>query len=126
MKPVLMHAMMLGLVLAGTAPAGRAQASDRPLTMAERAGPWVPPAQRQASLVPGASGAALEAEVQARLQRRFEAADTRRSGLLTRDEAQRAGLGFIARDFAQIDRSGRGAVSFSEVQQHLARRAAAR
>lgn len=115
-----------GLLLLALAASLGAPAVAADESMAARADPWVPPAQRQASAERPPAGAELEAQVQARLKRRFDAADTRRSGLLTRDEARRAGLGFVVRDFEQIDSARRGSVSFDDVQRHLSRRAAAR
>ena len=82
--------------------------------------PCVPPAVRAKALsvVPETRGASLNAQVEAKLRQRFEAA-AGPGGLLTRDQARAAGLGAIAQDFDAIDRSGRGAVSFADYLRHL-------
>ena len=82
--------------------------------------PCVPPAVRAKAVkvVPETRGASLNAQVEAKLRQRFEAA-AGPGGLLTRDQARAAGLGAIAQDFDAIDRSGRGAVSFADYLRHL-------
>ena len=88
--------------------------------------PCVPPAVRAKAKVrvePGSSGAALRADVEAKLRARFlEAAP---GGTLTREQASAAGLGFIAQHFAAIDRDGRGAVRFEDYKRFLKERGAA-
>jgi hypothetical protein len=114
----------LPLVLWIAATAAAAQPADEPRL--RRMDPWVAPEARIRSAEPPAAGAALEAQALARLKRRFDAADVQRSGVLTRAQAERAGLGFVARRFEQIDRAGRGAVSFDDLQRYLAERERAR
>lgn len=79
--------------------------------------PWVPPEVRakaaKRQLAPPTSGAALDAQVEAKLRKRFEAAASP-DGTLTREQARAAGLGAIAERFDAIDRSGRGAVRFED------------
>ena len=87
--------------------------------------PYVPKEQRIPSREPPASGDALHAQVAQKLRERFDAADTDRSGTLTQQEAQRAGLGYVSENFAAIDISHRGEVSFEQVQAWLDKRAAA-
>ncbi|HSW04136.1 EF-hand domain-containing protein [Aquabacterium sp.] len=95
-------------------------------SMARRADPWVPPAARIRSTEPPTEGAALQAQVAAKLRQRFDAADSGRYGSITRDQAQRAGLGFVSRHFDQIDARRSGSISFDELQRYLARRDAER
>lgn len=85
-------------------------------------GPYLPPALRTPSKVPPASGQALRNEAMQKLKLRFEEADLDASGSLTRDEAQRAGLGFVVASFDEIDSGGRGKVSFDEVKKFMQQR----
>ena len=87
--------------------------------------PWVPPAVREKAVSPGVptEGAALRAQVEAKLRARFEAV-AGRAGTLSREQAAGAGLGAIARDFDAIDRRGAGRVSFEDYKQFLRSRGA--
>ena len=114
---------ILSLALAALAAApgtGGAQVGPHPVTEVPMLDPWVPPAVREKSLrVPVATeGAALRAQVEGKLRRRFEAASGP-GGTLTRDQARNAGLAAIARDFDAIDRAGRGAIRFEDYLRHL-------
>ena len=84
--------------------------------------PWVPPAVREKALpqVAPAEGAALRAQVEAKLKARFDAV-AGKGGTLTREQAAAAGLGAIARDFAAIDRRGAGRVTFEDYKAFLGR-----
>jgi hypothetical protein len=88
--------------------------------------PWVPPAVKaKAAAAPVAApshGAALRAEVDAKLKARFDAA-AGETGTLTRAEAAARGLGAIAREFEAIDRRGTGRISFEDYRQFLRARA---
>jgi hypothetical protein len=81
--------------------------------------PWVPPDARKPSTVPPAEGAALRAQVERKLKQAFDAADTSRTGSLTRQQASAAGLGFVAQHFDEIDRQKSGAVRFDDVKRYL-------
>jgi hypothetical protein len=81
--------------------------------------PWVPPAARQPSTTPPAQGAALRAQVEAKLKQAFDAADLNHSGVLTRQQAAAGGLGFVAQHFDAIDRQKTGAVRFDDVKRYL-------
>lgn len=87
-------------------------------------GPEIPPALRHPApgQAPAASGEALQKQAMQKLRVRFEEADLDASGRLTEDEARRAGLGYIAANFAAIDSARLGAVSFADVQKFLAQR----
>lgn len=88
--------------------------------------PALPEALRHTRPAPASEGAALQAQVDAKLRGRFEAADTSGQGHISRAQAEAAGLGFVARHFDAIDSSGHGSVSWAQVQAYLALRAAAR
>jgi hypothetical protein len=85
-------------------------------------GPALPPHLRTPSAQPAASGQALRNEALRKLQKRFEQADLDASGSLTRDEAERAGLGFVVASFDQIDSAKRGKVSFDDVKKFMQQR----
>jgi len=84
--------------------------------------PWVAPEviekARSAAPAVATEGAALRAQVRAKLKRRFDAAADS-SGALTRERARSAGLGAIADQFGAIDRAGRGAIRFEEYERFL-------
>jgi hypothetical protein len=91
--------------------------------------PMLPEALRHTKPAEATRGAALQAQVEAKLRARFMAADHQRTGHLSRAQAETAGLGYVVRDFDQIDRAGHGSVSWAQVRDHLshlAARAAAR
>ena len=66
-----------------------------------------------------ASGATLDAQVEARLRASFAAADRAHRGLLTRAEAQAGGFGWITPHFDAIDTRHAGEVSFDDVKRYL-------
>lgn len=107
---------MLLAALAGTAAA-------QPDPAVQRADPWVPPQARLPDGRPSPSGAALQALALDKLRRRFEAADAPGFGTLSRSQAERAGLGFVAAHFERIDATKSGHVSFEELRRYLADRA---
>lgn len=109
----------IAIVLA--AALGAAQAAEDP-PLLPRSEPYVPKAQRIPSRDTPATGAELKAQALAKLRQRFEAADSDRSGTLTRAEAASAGLGYVDKNFDDIDRAHKGAVSFAEVQAFLRQR----
>lgn len=83
--------------------------------------PWVPPAVKAkaaAERIEPSRGAALRAEVEAKLRARFEAV-AGVGGSLTREQAGARGLGAIARDFDAIDRRGAGRISFEDYRRFL-------
>ncbi|RQP22502.1 EF-hand domain-containing protein [Piscinibacter terrae] len=90
--------------------------------------PWVPPAVRAAAAASASAaetrGAALHAQVEQKLRASFDAADTQRTGSITREQAKAAGLGMIAGQFDQIDTGRTGRVSFEDVKRFLKKRGA--
>ncbi len=93
------------------APPGRAG-------MSEMGDPYVPPAARHPSTEAPTSGEALRRQVEAKLQRRFAAADTQHTGLVTREQAQQAGWGYLVQHFDRIDTAHSGSVSLEQVRQY--------
>jgi hypothetical protein len=85
-------------------------------------GPSLPPGLRTPSAQPPASGQALRNEAMQKLKRRFDEADVDASGSLTREEAQRAGLGYVVASFDDIDSARRGKVSFDDVKKFMLQR----
>ncbi|SHG66470.1 EF-hand domain-containing protein [Massilia sp. CF038] len=91
-------------------------------TPANHQGPYLPPELRTPAPSKPASGQALHNEAMAKLKQRFDQADLDADRSITREEAKRAGLGFIDANFDDIDVSGRGKVSFDDVRKFLAQR----
>ncbi|MBV8659614.1 MAG: EF-hand domain-containing protein [Burkholderiales bacterium] len=81
--------------------------------------PYLPPVARQAKLASATTGDALHAQVMAKLQRQFMAADMVGSGTITAEQSKRGGMGFVAEHFKEIDVAGRGSVSFEQVRRYL-------
>nr|WP_175803004.1 EF-hand domain-containing protein [Burkholderia anthina] len=100
-----------------------AQASDAVAPararQAQLGDPYVPPAARKPTAGTQTTGAALHAQVVRKLARQFGAADTQNTGSITQAQARAAGLGYVANHFRQIDSSGSGRVSFSDVQHYM-------
>ncbi|KVX72904.1 EF-hand domain-containing protein [Burkholderia ubonensis] len=100
-----------------------AQASDAVAPVRSRQAqlgdPYVPPAARKPTAGTQTTGAALHAQVVAKLARQFRAADTQNTGSVTEAQARAAGLGYVANHFRQIDSTGSGRVSFSDVQRYM-------
>lgn len=88
--------------------------------------PAVPDALRQTHPAAPTEGAALRAQVEAKLHARFEAADTRADGHISRAQAEAAGLGYVAGHFDEIDTAGHGSVSWAQVRAWLDARQRAR
>jgi hypothetical protein len=99
-----------------------AQQMPAPTFETDMKDPWVPPATRAKAaakpLVAPAAGAALDAQVEAKLRKRFAQAASR-DGTMTREQARVAGLGAIADRFDSIDRAGRGAIRFEDYLSYL-------
>ncbi|MGM9487833.1 EF-hand domain-containing protein [Ideonella sp. YS5] len=84
--------------------------------------PAIPESLRHVTPSAETRGEALQAQVQAKLRARFEAADTTGAGDISRAQAEAAGLGYVARHFDEIDASRHGSVSWTQVQAWLAQR----
>lgn len=111
-------ALLLPLTWLLASPAGAATAVLRD--------PQLPEALRHTRPAPPSEGLVLQAQVDAKLRSRFEAADSTGEGHISRAQAEAAGLGFIARHFDAIDRSGHGSVSWAQVRDYLKQRQASR
>lgn len=107
----------LGAFHAATA-AGPAE-TPKPMVQGSLCDPCLPPALQGQPAAPETRGAALQAQVERKLRESFDAADVGKRGVLTRDQARAAGLGVIVNHFDRIDSTGRGAVSFEDVQRYL-------
>ncbi|AOI91177.1 EF-hand domain-containing protein [Burkholderia pseudomultivorans] len=124
--------IVAAVALAGAAAAfsasAFAQASDaaapQRARQAQLGDPYVPPAARRPTAGTQTTGAALHAQVVRKLARQFGAADTQNTGSITEAQARAAGLGYVANHFRQIDASGSGRVSFSDVQRYMQARSA--
>ncbi|PRG39764.1 EF-hand domain-containing protein [Burkholderia multivorans] len=105
-----------------------AQASDAAAPartrQAQLGDPYVPPAARRPTAGTQTTGAAPHAQVVRKLARQFSAADTQNTGSITEAQARAAGLGYVANHFRQIDASGSGRVSFTDVQRYMQTRSA--
>lgn len=84
--------------------------------------PQLPEALRHTRPAPPSEGVVLQAQVDAKLRSRFEAADSSGQGHVSRVQAEAAGLGFLVRHFDAIDRTGHGTVSWAQVQDYLKQR----
>jgi hypothetical protein len=81
--------------------------------------PWVPPATRKAAPAVATQGTALQEQVERKLKQRFDSADIKGNGTLTRAQAEAAGLGFVVKNFDAIDTRKTGAVRFDDVKHYL-------
>jgi hypothetical protein len=81
--------------------------------------PWIPPQLKRSESYVETRGEALRAQVERKLREQFDAADAAKSGLLTREQARAAGLGYVADNFEAIDRNRAGAVRFEDVKRYL-------
>jgi len=84
--------------------------------------PYIPPALRKPLRDAGASAALLRYQPMQKLRQRFAAADIDGSGTLSRDEARKAGLSVVDKNFEHIDTAQRGNVSFDDLQTYLIQR----
>lgn len=83
--------------------------------------PYIPPAMRKPPR-DGASGPVLQYQAMQKLKKRFEEADLDGSGSLSREEARKAGLGFIEKNFDHIDTAQRGVVNFEDLKAFILQR----
>jgi len=70
----------------------------------------------------GPDKALLQYRALQRLKKRFDAADMDGNGNLSREEAAKAGLGFIQRNFDHIDTRQRGDISFDDLKAYVIQR----
>jgi hypothetical protein len=123
----LLHLAMLAAAAAmahAGAPTPQPEAAAPPVARASPAYPdtSVPPALRR-PLPDTASGPILlRYQAMQKLKKRFDDADTDGSGTLSRDEARKAGLSFVDKNFDHIDTAQRGAVNFEDLKAYLIQR----
>jgi Spy/CpxP family protein refolding chaperone len=121
-------ALLAALLLAAGAPAtaagaaAQAAAATSAPDLPPHPGPYLPPDKRKPSSEPPAAGEELRAQAMQKLKKRFEEADLDASGSLTREEARKAGLGFVVKNFDRIDSAHRGLVSFDDLKAFLHQR----
>ncbi|WP_229262706.1 EF-hand domain-containing protein [Duganella radicis] len=84
--------------------------------------PYLPPALRKPLRDATTGPVLLRYQAMQKLKKRFDDADLDGSGTLTRDEARKAGLGFIDKNFEHIDTYQRGNVSFDDLKAYLMQR----
>ena len=101
----------LALLTALTCASAAQSQGDKPVH-----GPWLPPAARTAKPAPQTQGEALDAQVLAKLQQQFQAADAQGRGAVNLAEAKRAGWGFAVQHFDRIDKSGRGEIRMQDLR----------
>ncbi|WP_432380999.1 EF-hand domain-containing protein [Duganella sp. P38] len=103
-----------------------AQAPDPGVSPAVRGAPvyepYIPPALRKPLRDAGSSAVLLRYQPMQKLRKRFDAADFDGNGMLSRDEARKAGLTVVDKNFDHIDTSQRGNVSFDDLQTYLMQR----
>ena len=104
---------------AAETPAPTASAMPAAVMEAPLRGLWMPPELRKSKPAPPTQGEDLRAQVERKIREGFEAADTKRGGALTLEEARAAGLGFVARNFDAIDQRRAGRVTFDDVKRFL-------
>jgi Ca2+-binding EF-hand superfamily protein len=83
--------------------------------------PYIPPGMRKPPR-DGAAGPVLQFHAMQKLKKRFEEADVNGDGLLSRDEAHKAGLGFVEKNFDHIDSAQRGSVNFEDLKAFIIQR----
>ena len=101
-----------------------------PLHAQELRDPWIPDTVKAKRAHAGpeehaTEGVALRAQVERKLRESFDLADVEGKGSITLAQARAAGLGKIAREFAQIDRAATGRITFDDYKRHLRARGAA-
>ncbi|TFW22299.1 EF-hand domain-containing protein [Duganella callida] len=90
--------------------------------LARNAPSYADPYQRPALRDAASGPILLRYQSMQKLKKRFDAADLDGNGVLSRDEARAAGLGFIDKNFDHIDTAQRGSVSFDDLKTYLIQR----
>lgn len=84
--------------------------------------PYLPPTLRKPLRDYSSSPVVLRYQAMQKLKKRFDDADQDGSGTLTREEARKAGLGFVDKNFDHIDTAQRGNVTFDDLKSYLIQR----
>ncbi|AIY42166.1 hypothetical protein LT85_3008 [Collimonas arenae] len=132
MKRFLIFSALAMPMLAAALPAlAQAPAADMQSATTSRQGmaqlgdPYVPPrvkaAARAAALGPSTTttGVSVQDRALKKLQTKFNEADTDGTGSVTKSQAQKAGFGFVANNFEQIDVGHAGRVTFENVKSFM-------
>jgi hypothetical protein len=121
-----LFAMLAALAALGTAgaqtPPSDAAAPSVVRSAPAHPEPYVPPALRRPLRDASSGPILLRYQTMQKLKKRFDDADSDRSGTLNRDEARKAGLGFIDKNFDHIDSAQRGAVNFDDLNAWIIQR----
>jgi Ca2+-binding EF-hand superfamily protein len=121
---------LLAILAAAAAVSGAGAQAPQP-EVATPASVRSPPAHADADVPPSlrrplrdASSGPILLRYQAvqKLKRRFDQADADGNGALNRDEAHRAGLGFIEKNFDHIDTAQRGSINFDDLKAWIIQR----
>lgn len=107
------------LILAALCAAGLSTALG--IAHATSEGPLLPPGAALPTPTPISKGADLQQQVDQGLKADFDAADVDKKGVLTKEQAQKAGLGFVSNNFSKIDAAKRGKVTFDDIQHYIQR-----
>ncbi|KVD27079.1 hypothetical protein WI84_29370 [Burkholderia ubonensis] len=73
---------------------------------------------------PPLSGRDLQQHLRDRYRQRFDAADIQRAGRITKEQARRAGWGYVVRNFDEMDATGSGTVGFGDIMNFMGRNGA--
>lgn len=84
--------------------------------------PYLPPTLRKPLRDYSSSPVVLRYQTMQKLKKRFDEADQDGSGTLTREEARKAGLGFVDKNFDHIDTAQKGNVTFDDLKSYLIQR----
>jgi hypothetical protein len=84
--------------------------------------PYLPPALRKPLRDYSSGPVLLRYQAMQKLKKRFDDADQDGNGTLSRDEARKAGLGFVDKNFDHIDTTQRGSISFDDLKTYLIQR----
>jgi hypothetical protein len=118
-KLTLLTASLITLITAASAQVTPMPDPERVTAEVQMLDPWVPPATRKVTPAVSTQGVALQEQVERKLKQRFDSADVKRNGTLTRAQAEAAGLGFVVKNFDAIDTRKTGVVRFDDVKHYL-------
>lgn len=114
-----MNKLIFMAALAAACATSPARAQEPPRKCAD---PCVPQHLRNVPASAPASGEALQRQAHAKLRQRFNEADLDANGALTEEEARKAGLGYVANHFSEIDTANAGKVTFDDVRRYMAKK----
>ena len=124
-----MFAMLAALAAMGAAvaqtpssPSSDAAASPAVRSAPAHPEPYMPPSLRQPLRDASSGPILLRYQAMQKLKKRFDDADLDGSGTLNRDEARKAGLGVVDKNFDHIDTAQRGTVNFDDLKAWLIQR----